>query len=323
MAPFLAIGVVFLCLSHVLGSQEPFRDIRVKVDRFVEKEVPLIAAGCAGGTATFSSTVLTTHHLYASMGLSAAQSAAPLFGALSISLASIITCNYAERIGLTAFDAIRSRLDGKQHNSAKKISQRNRPPEVYALLGILAWVVLGGSMRMVMPSDLRFPGAYAQRLGSLPATLEYIQGTAKTKLQELGARYGCHTCGVRNAATWVGDHMPPVSKVLENRRNFLQSALNLIVTQRFFPQCMTCSNQQGPAVFNDKKKLITHACGGLKLVQCGSMLSLTRRVEDNNKNIRSTLSDWSTSAVKARERAKRWIRDKEKEAKTFMKQNFS
>ncbi|GAB5361852.1 hypothetical protein AAMO2058_000748300 [Amorphochlora amoebiformis] len=248
------------------------------------------------------------------MQISAATPAAPVAGAVSIACASLLASNFGEELGEKTTKFVSNTIglaknegfhifgDGKQRvvqnrdtrhyrNSVHMLPLRDR--EYYAILGIITWYALGGRLRMVLPSDLRFPGAFARRTGSLPATLEYIQGTAKKKLQDLGKKYGCHTCGIQNPIKFYGDHMPPLSNVLKNRKNFLENVFNLAITQRFFPQCGTCSNQQGPAVFMNRRKLIKHSCGGPKLLQCGALLSLTQTVENSQigKKFRETVDN--------------------------------
>mmetsp|Transcript_29513 Transcript_29513/g.55217 ORF Transcript_29513/g.55217 Transcript_29513/m.55217 type:complete len:262 (-) Transcript_29513:278-1063(-) len=164
----------------------------------------------------------------------------------------------------------------------------------YAAAGIAAWHAVGGTPRMVVPSDLRFPGAYFRSVASMPATLEYIKGTAKQRIAQLGAKHGCHTCGVKNTAQWIGDHMPPLSVVLKSRKSFLPNLLNLIATQKFLPQCNPCSNRQGMAVLYNRRVTVTHACGGAKrLGSCGSLLSLAGHVEhtDIARRVRGALDE--------------------------------
>ena len=55
-------------------------------------------------------------------------------------------------------------------------------------------------------------------------------------LNDLGKLHGCHTCGTRREASYIGDHMPP--------NNMVQAGQ----PQRLFPQCATCSSLQGAQV---------------------------------------------------------------------------
>jgi RHS repeat-associated protein len=59
----------------------------------------------------------------------------------------------------------------------------------------------------------------------------------RAKVNEIGSRTGCHTCGTRDPGTksddFVPDHQPPSS---------LNPAGN---SQRLYPQCLPCSREQG------------------------------------------------------------------------------
>jgi RHS repeat-associated protein len=57
------------------------------------------------------------------------------------------------------------------------------------------------------------------------------------KINEIGDRDGCHTCGTKDPGTksgnWVGDHQDPTKLNPEGK------------PQRYYPQCRDCSNEQG------------------------------------------------------------------------------
>ncbi|WP_169730172.1 RHS repeat-associated core domain-containing protein, partial [Chitinimonas koreensis] len=57
------------------------------------------------------------------------------------------------------------------------------------------------------------------------------------KINEIGDRDGCHTCGTKDPGTksgnWIGDHQDPTKLNPEGK------------PQRYYPQCKTCSNEQG------------------------------------------------------------------------------
>lgn len=60
------------------------------------------------------------------------------------------------------------------------------------------------------------------------------------KINEIGDRDGCHTCGTRDPGTksgnWVGDHQDPNKLNPEGK------------PQSYYPQCLNCSNEQGGRV---------------------------------------------------------------------------
>ena len=102
---------------------------------------------------------------------------------------------------------------------------------LYAIVGITVFTGLGGRLRAVAPSNIRYPGAYADAF--LPAAgPSYATAKEKLALKEIFHKSGCHTCG-RRWGYVVGDHMPPNLYVKPGEQ------------QRFFPQCSRCSHMQG------------------------------------------------------------------------------
>jgi RHS repeat-associated protein len=95
----------------------------------------------------------------------------------------------------------------------------------------------GGAKTEVYASK---PGQFAKE--SMPARSAAQKFTAaeRTKINDIGTRFGCHTCGSINPGTgsgnWVPDHQTP-------------SALNPAgQPQQLYPQCQTCSRLQGLAI---------------------------------------------------------------------------
>lgn len=83
------------------------------------------------------------------------------------------------------------------------------------------------------------PGPYAAE--SIPARGPQQTFTAaeRAQIDELGLRYGCHTCGTTSAGTKSGHFVPDHQPV---------SGLNFVnAPQRLFPQCLACSRVQGGA----------------------------------------------------------------------------
>jgi hypothetical protein len=87
------------------------------------------------------------------------------------------------------------------------------------------------------------PGPYAPPNGGVPLASPYGRGTAAERAQNNanGAEFGCHTCGTKDFGTRSGnpilDHQPPQS-------------LNPPpgVSAQGYPQCATCSSQQGSLI---------------------------------------------------------------------------
>ncbi|KDO30957.1 hypothetical protein SPRG_04145 [Saprolegnia parasitica CBS 223.65] len=125
-----------------------------------------------------------------------------------------------------------------------------------ATSGLLLFRLLGGRFRALAPSDFRHPGAFGHARISLPATIEYADGNARAVIQSFGRLYGCHTCGTKRSK-YHADHMPPVLVAkAENAR--VWAKLFGPVTQRYYPQCESCSNTQGALVKKNAKQLKLH-----------------------------------------------------------------
>ena len=121
-------------------------------------------------------------------------------------------------------------------------------------LGVVAFKLLGGRFRSVLPSSLFHPGAFSRVKASLHANgAEYItkgerEGSrGRLGLNDYGWMYGCHTCGRKRVDSFIGDHMPP---------NKLARPGQL---QRLYPQCAVCSSRQGGAVRANRPAYRTHA----------------------------------------------------------------
>ena len=111
-------------------------------------------------------------------------------------------------------------------------------------LGILAFKLMGGRFWSIAPSSFTAPGSFAQfKSGCIPAkSTSYATPSQKELLNQMGQKYGCHTCGTRNRYFWqrggffVADHMPPnsvvISRAASNKR-FLFAPPN--DQQFFFP----------------------------------------------------------------------------------------
>lgn len=84
------------------------------------------------------------------------------------------------------------------------------------------------------------PGPYAGE--SIPArsSSQTFNAAERVEINRIGADTGCHTCGVTTPGTKSGNFVPDHQPV---------SALNTAGSpQRLFPQCISCSRDQGLAV---------------------------------------------------------------------------
>jgi RHS repeat-associated protein len=115
------------------------------------------------------------------------------------------------------------------------------------------WIVIGGAMILLssdveeedsknpsndIPSNVG-PGPFAGE--SVPAGPGARPNKEQQeKINEIGDREGCHTCGAENPGTksgnWIGDHQDPNKLNPEGK------------PQSYYPQCLGCSNEQGGRV---------------------------------------------------------------------------
>ena len=100
--------------------------------------------------------------------------------------------------------------------------------------GVVVFKVLGGRFRVVLPSNLFKPGAFANDW--IPARWEqYAAHYERHLMQQIGRKHGCHSCGTRRGK-FIADHQPPIK---------LSSPGELM---RFYPHCGRCSSLQGNAL---------------------------------------------------------------------------
>ena len=79
------------------------------------------------------------------------------------------------------------------------------------------------------------PGPFAEEW--VPATGPNVTASQRARINKIGSKSGCHTCGIKVPGTrrgnWVTDHQP-------------SSGLNPLGNQqRLYPQCLKCSLRQG------------------------------------------------------------------------------
>lgn len=127
-----------------------------------------------------------------------------------------------------------------------------------SLVGLGLFRVAGGRLISTSPSDFRNIGAFNRFQATLPASAEYADTAGRSMISAFGRIFGCHTCGVKQGS-FHADHMPPSSFTKKANASIIRKYIVLNqITQRFYPQCSSCSNQQGMLVQKNTKKLKMH-----------------------------------------------------------------
>ena len=124
---------------------------------------------------------------------------------------------------------------------------------VSAASGVIMFRALGGRYSSMVPSHLHVPGCFARHW--IPAySIEYANVTQKNLIQEIGRKYGCHSCGTKRIKQYYADHQPP-NKLIKASLGPLGKTVeqNGRHLQRFYPQCPSCSLRQGHSLAVDSK----------------------------------------------------------------------
>lgn len=141
------------------------------------------------------------------------------------------------------------------------VSRRHASPTA-ALVGVACFIGLGGRFWRLSPSGLAHLGALSDTArGSLPATVAYATRAEREAIQALGRRFGCHSCGARPLSilrpapfAFVADHQPPLASVRVANAAAWRRLLGRTVSQRFYPQCTSCSGKQA-ALLSERASL--------------------------------------------------------------------
>ena len=133
------------------------------------------------------------------------------------------------------------------------------------LVGLLTYKIgCGARFISSSPSSYTARGSFARV--SIPATpppgaitngdgFAYATASQRCRIEKLGRIFGCHTCGSRElfftklsnlgGPKFHGDHIPPISVAKQLNDRWYRKLIGVSVSQRFYPQCITCSNKQG------------------------------------------------------------------------------
>lgn len=206
-----------------------------------------------------------------------------------------------------------SSLARRVHSFSVAINRRTDELIADVVLGFMGFALVGGRLRELLPSDLRYPGAMARESLRAPGQA-YANDTTRRELGILFKRYGCHTCGTRTGE-FVGDHMPP-NKVVHGssssrgggggifRRGVVGMYQRAIyggfskgARQRYYPQCRPCSQLQAAAVQNNVKRLRLHAGFVGPTLVVGAMVAL-RHFGGADAKVQKRVRQWWNDGVK-------------------------
>lgn len=180
---------------------------------------------------------------------------APIVGGVGVAVASAISAQ-------VSFTVRRVCESNGRFENLELISREKAL--FYALFGVVAYKVLGGSLRNVMPSDVIRPGAHAH--SSIPSRgIRYANDVESGLIKDLFKRFGCHHCGRRRGSA-IADHMPANMLAKEAMAgNFFTRLVRIQpkVSQRLYPQCLSCSKLQSTALRHGKHKLVFHYHRGI------------------------------------------------------------
>ncbi|KAG9416684.1 hypothetical protein AC1031_001064 [Aphanomyces cochlioides] len=213
-----------------------------------------------GGIIFFGGVSLTQLAMYVSRVSASTPIVPTVVGAVGVTASSILVGAFCLR-SREPWASSESILDYLREVPAKLFFMDPTPVQMTAAAatGLLLFRLLGGRFHAIAPSDFRHPGAFAHSRISLPATLEYADGSARAVIQSLGRLYGCHTCGVRKATSkFHADHQPPVMVAKADNARLWNRLIAGPVVQRYYPQCDACSNIQGAQVKKNAQKLKLH-----------------------------------------------------------------
>ena len=184
---------------------------------------PVYAAATVSGTCAFMTTAGLAQALQLRLGVHTGTSVLglrvlpSLLGACTVAVASVASVEAAAwAAAAAAAAAVGERVPLRRARATHGSTHASS-----VLLGYACFLALRGRFWALSPSSLSTLGAFANtKKGSLPATLAYATSAKRAEIQQLGRRFGCHTCGARPWPLWGrpqlrynADHMPPLAEV--------------------------------------------------------------------------------------------------------------
>ena len=188
-----------------------------------KSRAPAYAAATASGTCAFMTTAALAQALQLRLGVHTGTRTLglcvlpSLLGMCTVAAASIASVEAAAWTAAAAAAAV----VGERVPLRRARATHGTTHASSVLLGGACFLALGGRFWALSPSSLSTLGAFANtKKGSLPATLAYATAAKRSEIQQLGRRFGCHTCGARPWLLWGrpqlrynADHMPPLAEV--------------------------------------------------------------------------------------------------------------
>jgi len=143
-----------------------------------------------------------------------------------------------------------------------------------SLMCTLHLFILAGSFRVVVPSNILYPGAFYKSGTPCIDYSKQITASQRREINVIGRKYGCHTCGLLyptlmtivqpgRKTIYFADHSPPIA-ISHLYNEFSTGKLE----GKLIPQCPNCSYLQAGCVkeilkdktnFKNKKCFVSHA----------------------------------------------------------------
>lgn len=225
---------------------------------FVERSLEVLLSSLTG-MVTFPTILGIMHHVWKPLGVAAHMKVAPLCGGISLLAASSLSA--------LSFTQVRNSISKPKSPLIYERVDQEMLANVaaYTLLCLVTFKVFSGRLRALCPSHILSPGSFANKHVSIPTAVSRVTKSQQTKIQLLGAKYGCHTCGKRFnpwfsslvkawkksriTVDYFADHSPPVAIAAKCLSE------NMYIQGKLYPQCKSCSYFQASQVRVFQNKL--------------------------------------------------------------------
>ena len=109
-------------------------------------------------------------------------------------------------------------------------------------------VMLRQSFYTVLPSHVVLLGSFAKQ--GIQLNSVNVTKAKRANIQKIGAKYGCHHCGVKTVK-YIADHMPPTATVGNQTWQMLCGK-----RQAIYPQCYSCCSLQAGVMSASRDNLL-------------------------------------------------------------------